>query len=363
MRFTNHTGLPSAWTTGFERDGREMVIVVVKATYTIPTPDAEVELAQEQVPLVEADRFSADPGTSAPLFETDFAHRKPACDALLVGSAYAPRGQTATRVQVSLRIGPMNKRFWAVGQRVWYKSALGISCTSAQPFTVLPISYDNAFGGTDRTLEAEGKIDTFLANPVGKGYWRSQARIEGQPLPNTEQLDGEVDDPEGQYTPMAFSPLGRNWTPRIHYAGTYDEQWMESHAPFWPDDFDHRYFQASPPDQIIPHPAGGEDVVLGNLTADGHRAFKLPACQMPVLFIPHRGRDVTVQAKVDTLVLEPDADRFTMTWRANLPLGKSIFDVKEAIPGGISLAQYRARGDRGRRHFQSFADLVKERRG
>jgi len=344
---------------GFERDGRELLIVVVKATYLLAGD--EPHLAAEQLPLVEADRFSGEPGLSAPLFETDFAHRKPACDVLLVGSAYAPNGEPASRVRVGLQVGTVNKEFWVVGQRTWDKSALSIAATSPQPFISMPISYDVAFGGTDRTEQAEGKVDTFLANPVGKGYWRHNAQIDGQLLPNTEELNRAVNDPGGDFAPMALSPIGRNWAPRAAFAGTYDERWIENDAPFWPADFDYRYFQAAPPDQIISYPVGGERVVLKNLSADGHRAFELPTRRMPITFVPHHGRDVTLEAHVDTVVLEPDMERFTLTWRASLAMGRSIFDVKEIVVGEPSLAEQRARRLPGKRHFRTLGELARAR--
>ena len=46
-----------------------------------------------------ADTFTGEPGFSAPVYEVDFAPRKPRCDVLLVGSAYAPEGRPATRVR------------------------------------------------------------------------------------------------------------------------------------------------------------------------------------------------------------------------------------------------------------------------
>src|SRR4051812_22960677 len=123
MRFSNELGLPAAWTMGFRRDGREMLVVVVKATYTLPAPGLEPALAEAQVPLVEADRYTGEPGLSAPLHETDFAHGKPACDVLLVGSAYAPRGR-ATQVEVGLQVGTFAKQFRVLGHRRWHSRAV-----------------------------------------------------------------------------------------------------------------------------------------------------------------------------------------------------------------------------------------------
>ena len=360
MRLTNDTGFPAAWTMGFERDGREMVLVAIKATYTIPPLELAPEMAAEQVPLTEADEFTGEPGLSAPLYETDFAPRKPACDVLLIGHAYPPEGRPVARVPVGLRVGSMTKRFAVVGDRVWRK-VFGVSASKPEPFRQIPITYDVAFGGTDPTHEQQGKVETFRANPVGKGYRRNFGDIDGQPLPNTEELDRAVDDPQGDYPPMAFSPVGRSWIPRAGYVGTYDEAWMENTAPFWPDDFDYRYFQAAPSDQIIPYPSGNEEVILRNLTPDGYRAFRLPGQKMPVTFIPHRGRDVTVQSNVDTIVLEPSSGRFTLTWRANLPLGKSVFDVKEVIVGEMSEAWHRARRSPGKPYFRGLEELAKHR--
>ena len=362
MMFTNKTGLPAAWTVGFERDGREMLIVVIKQTYMLPLSGELPISAPEQMPLVEADRFSGEPGLSAPSFETDYAHRKGACDVVLLGSAYAPEGEPIDDIPVGLRVGAMLKEFRVVGNRAWYKGRFGIAATQAQLFNVMPLSYDVAFGGTDRTYEAQGQVDTYLPNPVGRGYWRNLEQIDSQPLPNTEELNRIIDDPTGDFRPMAFSPIGRNWSPRLGFAGTYDQQWMENEAPFWPQDFDYRYFQSVPADQFIPYPQGGEQVTLRNLTLDGYREFQLPRQQQSITFIQHQGRDITLRANVDTLVLEPDKSRFTLTWRANLPLGKSPFDVRETIVGEMSRGWHRARLG-GKQYYRDLTGLVRDRRG
>jgi hypothetical protein len=346
---------------GFQRDGREMLIVIVKGAYSIPQLGQEAALLPEQVPLIQDDQFSGEPGLSAPLYETDYAHRKPACDVLLVGSAYAPGGRPAVRTPVALKVGSIVKHFMVVGPRVWNKGLVTISSTDPKPFETMPITYDCAFGGTDRTLADQGQSDVYLPNPVGRGYWRNTDRIDGQPLPSTEAVDQPVRKPDGQYVPQAFSPIGRNWPPRAKFVGTYDQDWLENTAPFWPDDFDERYFQAAPPDQTMPYPEGGEEVALLNLTPDGHRAFRLPSRRMPMTFIPYKGRDVNRDASLDTIVLEPDRERFTLTWRAALPLGRSVFDVKETVVGEMSAAWYRARKYPGKEYYPSLRALAKAR--
>jgi len=51
MILTNRCNLPAAWTMGFRRDGRELLIVIVKATFTLPAPGEVPTLLEDQVPL------------------------------------------------------------------------------------------------------------------------------------------------------------------------------------------------------------------------------------------------------------------------------------------------------------------------
>jgi hypothetical protein len=363
MDFVNRTGVRAGWTMGFDRDGRELVVVIVKATFIMPLDDQAPQLAEEQVPLTDSDRFSGEPGYSAPVHEVDYAHRKPMCDVLLNGTAYAPRGTAVTRLSVSLQVGAMVKTFAVVGDRVWRKSILGPRASEPQRFDAMPISYDNAFGGVDASRADSGTMKTFAENPVGRGYSYFHDDIDERPLPNTEEPDRPVSDPRGPYRPMAFGPIGRNWLPRVGYAGTYDDGWLEHKAPFWPDDFDDRYFQAAAPDQQIPHVRGQEEVVLRNLTPDGFLAFRLPTLAMPVWFIPHRGKDIRLDAQVDTIVLEPDEGRFTLSCRAALPMRRSCFDMKQIIAGEMPVAWQRARKAGTKPYYNGLAELVRARRG
>jgi hypothetical protein len=65
MRLTNVSGVPAAWTMGFRRDGRELLVVMAKATYVLPRDGEEPAPAPEQVPLVEADVFTAPEACSS----------------------------------------------------------------------------------------------------------------------------------------------------------------------------------------------------------------------------------------------------------------------------------------------------------
>jgi hypothetical protein len=228
-----------------------------------------------------------------------------------------------------------------------------------QPFTVKPISYDVAFGGVDTGGQQDTtKHRTYLRNPVGKGYraYTSGSNVVGTLVSNTEESSRPVVKPDGDYTPMAFGPIGRGWEPRFRFAGTYDQHWLNETFPFLPHDFDARYFQAAPADQQIEYPAGGEEVVLLNLTPQGRIAFRLPALDIPVEFTDAAYDPVEARAVVDTIVIEPDNGRVLIVWRASRPLKRNLLEMRQVVVGRMSRGWYRAR-NLGKTYYPSLAAI------
>jgi hypothetical protein len=362
MELLNATRMRAGYTMGMQPDGRELLVVVVKGTFTIPKdPKKEPTLAEEQVPLVEADVFTGEPGLSAPLYESDYAPRKPRCDVLLNGSAYAPRGRPATRVTVSLQVGSLHKSFDVVGNRSWKSGVFMVGSTDPEPFTVMPISYNNAFGGVDHSQKDPAKHRWYPANHAGVGYheYLDAEFIEGKPLPNTEETGRRVTDPRGKYKPMAFGPIGRAWQPRPKYAGTYGQKWLDEVFPFLPADFKEDYYQAAPEDQQMLYPEGGEEIVLTNLTPEGKTAFTLPHINVPVMYF-YRDDDSelkTEQARLDTVLVEPDQARIILTWRSHVSLKRNIFEISRGVVGELSRGWQKALR-KGKTYYPSLGQLI-----
>ena len=364
MELLNATGMQAGYTLGMKPDGRESILVAIKGTFEIPQNGGQPRLAEVQEKLVEADVFSGEPGFSAPIYESDYAPVKPHCDVILNGSAYTPGDRPAVRVQVALQIGPIAKSFAVIGNRVWQKGLLGFKASDPQPFVTMPISYNNAFGGVDNTHENPAKHKAVLANPVGVGFHENLKTefVEGKPLPNSEELDREVTKPNGNYKPMAFGVIGRAWEPRPAYAGSYDQNWIDNHFPFLPPDFNEAYFQAAPLDQQMPFPKGGERIILTNLTPVGRTVFTLPRdLSIPVTFYLKNYEEKETTAVVDTIVIEPEAKRFMLTWRASLPLRKNIFEIAQAVAGRMPKGWHRAR-QLGKAYYASLDEMVQIKR-
>ncbi|MEO7853684.1 MAG: DUF2169 domain-containing protein [Rubrivivax sp.] len=335
MELINATRMLAGYTMGLEVSGRELLVVVIKGTFVLPKPGESVRLADAQLPLVMADTFTGEPGFSAPVHEVDYAPCKHACDVLLVGSAHAPEGRRVTRMRVGLQIGPMEKAFDVVGDRVWQAGLTGISASAPQPFDSMPVSYDLAFGGADRYSDDAAEHDAYLLNPVGRGWHKhlKNAWVDGTPLPNSEEIGKAVGSPADKHRPMALGPLARGWPQRARYAGTYNDRWLADVFPFLPEDFDERYYQAAPEDQQVPVPKGPMEVVLSGFTADGVRQFVLPHFEAPVHIFPKKGEQEDLTATLDTIVFEPDHERFTMSWRVARPLKKSMHEIAQVLVG------------------------------
>ena len=69
------------------------------------------------------------------------------------------------------------------------------------------------------------------------------------PLPCITYPGTEMDEPQDVITPAYFSPIDQMSSDRQQYAGTYDEVWMETGYPGFPQDFNLLFNQTAQNDQ------------------------------------------------------------------------------------------------------------------
>lgn len=362
MELINATDMNAAHTIGLDPDGRERVVVVIKGTFSIPQKGCEPVLLDTQEPIVMADVHTGEPGKSAVLYESEFAPFKPYCDVLLNGSAYSPGVEPDEYVQVALQVGSWNKQFYVFGERHWKRWGPFIWPSSPMPFKKTPISYDFAYGGSDPHPHNKDICKAHEMNPVGVGYlpYSKGSLLEDKCIANTSfNSYSSAGRKNGHRKPFAFGSLVRNSAERVKWAGTYDDQWLEDVFPFLPHDFDPRYYQSAPEDQQIDYPEGGETVVLINLTPDCTREFVLPAITVPVEFCPLDNEPEKMTAFLDTILFEPDAERFMLVWRASYPIKRDIFEMGQIVVGNMSKGWYRAR-ELGKTYYRSLDQLIRQ---
>lgn len=324
-----------------DEDGRDLLAVVVKATYVISDANT-LALAEEQVAVNMAGTFYGDPETSSMRFEPEIAPMKMGTDVVLVGHAHPDR-PGARQVDVGFQIGPVRSAVRVFGDRRWY-SKMGFNRISdPSPIERIPLQWERAFGGWDRTSENPDKHRVEKRNPAGVGFRSGllAGLMEGAPLPNLEDPRHLITDLKDKPPPAGFGFIGPHWEPRVQYAGTYDEQWQETRMPFLPKDFDRRFYNAAPPGQVVKaFLRGDEPVVVANASPGPWLKFNLPGEPPPhVTLVVQDQKDQHLEPVLDTVILDTDAMHVLLLWRAHaaLPGGPHSVQAIRVAPHEASL--------------------------
>jgi hypothetical protein len=310
--------------------GIDTLYVVVKATFALNSGKPRV--AETQCPVVPGDEHWGEPGKSSVKYAGEAHLLKPATDVVLVGSGYALGGKPAPYFGISMAVGRLKKVMYVFGDRVWERSGLmGAGPSAPKPMAAVPLVWERAYGG--RHDLGEGKFTSEPHNPVGCGFLgkRSARDLIGAPVPNLEQPSKPLKAPSDRAPLAGVGFVAPSWQPRVAFAGTYDEAWQKSRAPYLPKDFDPRFFQAAPPDQVYGgFLKGGEPVELLNLSPAGPQRFALPTCALEAE--AHVGGAVErPPLNIETLLLEPDQGRFSLLWRGAVPCDKRMLKVEKVV--------------------------------
>jgi len=317
--FENTTPFGGRVMPSLDRDGVDVLLVVIAAQFVLPEPGEDaplLRLSSTQEPPPLADEYVGQPGRSSIRREGQSSYTKPATDVYVCGEACAPNDRPVTEMNVSIRVGPCGVSMQVHGDRVWRRSVtLGARPSDAVPFVRMPLVWERSYGGAAPNSTEERPVFE-PRNPIGCGLENSADDAIGRPVPNIDDprhpLSGLADRPR----PIGVGPVARHWQPRVSYSGTYDEAWKRNRAPLWPTDLDSRFFCGAPPYlQASPHLTGGEPVLLHGLNPAGSITFRLPALRLAARshFI---GRVVDSTPTLDGVLIDTNAGRLTMYYRA-----------------------------------------------
>lgn len=323
LQLRNPTPLTAIVTLFPDPDGVDTLYAVVKGTFTLGTSP---RLTDEQVPVLSKPVFVDDPATGSVRLPADVGLTKPSTDVLVVGHAHAPFGRPATVVDVGVQVGPVWQGARVFGDRSWRDSGVSVSMTEPEPFVMMPLVWERAYGGVDVT--ASGPVP-HPQNPSGVGFRVKDGTtsVDGTPVANIEDPRALIGSWREQPAPIGFSPLREHWEPRRSYAGTYDEAWQKHRAPYLPADFDARFLQVAPPPMVAPsYLRGGEAVRLSGLSPGGEINGRLPTAFPEVTFV-RDGSRFPASVVLDTVVLYPDNARVSLVWRSEFPCDKSALRV------------------------------------
>jgi hypothetical protein len=275
-------------------------------------PSGVIQVALRQDPVLLAPLHRGDPGRSSLLCESDLVLTKTTTDIVVNGVAHAPEGRAVDSTMVTVRVGPVAKQLRVFGERHWRNG----KPSRAESFVQMPIVYERAFGGCDTQAKSEGAWDA--RNPVGTGFVIERGHLDATPPPNIEYPGELIQSWRDRPRPAGLGPIEGHWQPRAVWAGTYDDRWTSARLPLPPDDFDDRYFQCVPADQLAPaFLTGGEPVILRGLLADGDLTFDLPRCPPSFESRFFKGPPQRHAGLLHTVLLQPP--RFSLVFHSALP--------------------------------------------
>jgi hypothetical protein len=308
--------------------GVDTLYVVVKGTFTL---GQTIELADKQRAVVLADEYWGEPGTSSLKYASEAHLSKPSTDVVVIGEACVPDRRPVTQLDVSIAVADRKKTLRVFGDRRWEKGLFGMRMSEAAPFENMPLVYERSFGGMHVVNRDKNEVVFEPRNPVGRGFAgkRKKDEIDGMKLPNLEDPTSLITKPSHKPAPACCGFVSPSWEPRKSFAGTYDDVWQKTRAPYLPDDFRSQYFNAAHPDLMCPrYLRGGEPVEVMNMSPCGPLRFTLPTCQVEAA-VRVAGKTTSSRFNLETVLIEPSVSTLCLTWRAAVPCDKKVLKVEQ----------------------------------
>jgi hypothetical protein len=269
MYVNNRTRFEFLPVPGYDKEGCEVFTNIVKGTFSIGRAGA-LAVADAQIPVEMADSYWGEPALSPVKYESDLALFKTTTDLVLTGSACGRGGRKTRSVEVTFGVGPA------------IKTAI---LTCAEPRERIPLSL---------LEELPDKRSGPSVNRFGNGL--------------------------GFYA--------KTQPARLKYAGTYDEAWRKSRAPFLPADFNYRFFSCAYPElRTETYLMGGEKVFADGVSPEGPLWFYLPRIKVEVKTV-FEHKSVICGSALDTVIFDADTLQILLLWRQMVPCHNMIKDIR-----------------------------------
>ncbi|MEZ4302138.1 MAG: DUF2169 domain-containing protein [Polyangiaceae bacterium] len=307
------SGVPVGWLVWQRPPTAPVLTVTCRATFVLQPGEAALAPEQEAPSAVE--QPYSDASSRAVRTPADGIPNKPRADVLLVGHAFAPKGQQVRSLIARIAVGEIDKRIEVFCDRHF---DLQGALREGPRFTHMPLVYERAAGGPDTVNPLGVRPDT------RDGYGRLA-------LPNLQPPGLEVAKPSDVIPPVGFGPIASTWPSRRSLlgptlAGRPPADWNGQQVP---PDLDPSHFNAAPRDQQAAALHDDERIVLENLHPwHAELVTRLPGLRPRAFAKPKGGTPVPVAMRADTLWIDTSRGLCTLSWRGHLPLEHAGPDLR-----------------------------------
>jgi hypothetical protein len=319
--------------------------VLVKRTYDIKSGQEAIRTElTNPITLTDIYYDNGDPRSSTVKYESDMVPYKIATDFVVIGKAYAPRGEPISQIDASVEVADVQKMIRVVGNRKCvFRDDKPPIFTDPLEFTEMEIRYDKAYGGSD-DLSLPGLPLVYPRNTMGKGFAVKNIRevVDGLALPNLEDPN-DLLTPEKLILddiyrwnllplPQGFGWFQKIWYPRCSFVGSVpgyvniDDVMQEELLGLVPKgqialakqfklpSFDIKFNNGASIGLVLPFMSGGESVELTNMTKDGRLEFILPK-EAPSIMLNISLGENELKPFLHSVCVRLDEMQVDMVWR------------------------------------------------
>jgi hypothetical protein len=299
MELINNTPYPALmFKTGLDNNQFAMS-VAVRITYDI-AEDGKAAISQNQDWKLSRQLWQSDYGP----IESDDVFRRGGVDIIILGSAKAPNNIPVHSMEVSVKYN--NKTINKVvvfGDRFWIKSFLGMEISTPKPFTEMPITLANAYGGQ---ADWDGVKIPFGNNPAGKGYHYAKEDYVGKALPNVENPDKLIRKYTDQPDPVGVACLPQLCEIHMRNNVLFDKEGQI-------EKLDPKFFNAAFPSMIVDKIKDGDRIVVTGMSV---KPFLLKIPVQKIFMKTSLGeREILKEMYIEQIGIIPDKKQAFITYR------------------------------------------------
>ncbi|HSN96652.1 MAG TPA: DUF2169 domain-containing protein, partial [Candidatus Nanopelagicales bacterium] len=290
------------------RAGMWALSLACKATFRL-TPGVS-ELAPQQEHPGDADNHWNDDPSRSLYAPSDLVPFKVRADVLLVGHAFAPRGEPTRSLIARLVVGEVDKSIEVWCDRSW---SLEGQLREGTRFARMPLRYERAGGGPD------------TSNPVGMRPDAADT-YGAVAIPNLQPPGMHLTRRGDAIPPIGFGPIAPTWPSRLeklhHHAGAFLQSGGRLAQPL-PEGIDLRFFNAAPGDQQLDELRSDARLVLENLHPQHPRLVTgLPGTSPRAALERPGAPPEEVRLACDTLWIDTDRGICSLVWRGQVTLDR-----------------------------------------